>query len=102
MLAEVARINARQHVFYLETLASRQSDAVRALAGKVGFDPSSLRFARSLWMAAIVVAASADTDADLTRYKELLRCGTRRADPGCVMEVRYDYQVGRAARQSPA
>src|SRR4051794_23089063 len=40
MLAEVAKINARQHVLYLETLASRQSDAVRSLAGKVGFDPS--------------------------------------------------------------
>jgi hypothetical protein len=39
MLAEVANINARQHVLYLETLASRQGDAVRALAQQVGFDP---------------------------------------------------------------
>ena len=39
MLAEVANINARQHVLYLETLASRQGDQVRALARQVGFDP---------------------------------------------------------------
>jgi adenosine deaminase len=101
MLAEVAKINASQHVLYLETLASRQGNAVRALAAKVGFDPSFPALRQKLLdggMAAIVAAASGDTDADLTRYKELLRCGTRRADPGCAMEVRYDYQVGRATR----
>ena len=101
MLAEVAKINASQHVFYLETLASRQSDAVRALAGRVGFDPNFAALRQKLLdggMAAIVTAASADTDADFARYKELLRCGTRQADPACLMEVRYDYQVGRATR----
>jgi adenosine deaminase len=101
MLAEVAKVNASQHVFYLETLASRQADAVRALAGRVGFDRSFSALRQRLLdggMAAIVAAASADTDADVTRYRELLRCGTRRADPGCAMEVRYDYQVGRATR----
>ena len=30
MLAEVAKINARQHVLYLETLVSRQGDEVRS------------------------------------------------------------------------
>ena len=99
MLAEVATINARQRVFYLETLVSRQGDAVRALATKVGFDPSLPALRQKLedgGMAAIVTAASAETDADLARFKELLRCGKRRADPACAMEVRYDYQVGRA------
>lgn len=101
MLAEVAKINASQHVFYLETLASRQGDALRALAGKVGFDPSLPALRQKLLdggMAAVVTAASAETDSDLARYRELLRCGTPQADPGCAMEVRYDYQVGRAAR----
>ena len=99
MLAEVARINAAQRVFYLETLVSRQGDAVRALAGRVGFDPSLPALRQKLLdggMAAIVTAASAETDADLARFKQLLRCGTRRADPACAMEVRYDFQVGRA------
>jgi adenosine deaminase len=99
MLAEVANINATQRVFYLETLVSRQGDAVRALATKVGFDPSLPALRQKLLdggLAAIVKAASAETDADLARFNELLRCGTRRADPGCALEVRYDYQVGRA------
>jgi adenosine deaminase len=99
MLAEVAKINARQRVLYLETLVSRQSDAVRALAANVGFDPSFPALRQKLFdggMAAIVKAASAETDADLARFNELLRCGTRRADRGCGLEVRYDYQVGRA------
>lgn len=101
MLAEVARINARQRVLYLETLVSRQGDAVRALATSVGFDPSLPALRQKLLdggMAAIVTAASAETNADLARFDELLRCGTRRADPGCGLEVRYDYQVGRATR----
>ena len=99
MLAEVAKINARQRVFYLETLVSRQGDAVRALATKVGFDASFPALRQRLLdggLAAIVKAASVETDADLARFDELLRCGTRQADPGCAMEVRYDYQVGRA------
>ena len=99
MLAEVAKINARQRVFYLETLVSRQSDAVGALARTVGFDPdfSALRDKLlSSGLPAIVTAASADTDADLARFKHLLQCGTRRAGPACAMQVRYDYQVGRA------
>ena len=99
MLAEVAKINARQRVLYLETLVSRQGDAVRALATKVGFDPSLPALRQKLLdggLAAIVTAASADTDADRARYKELLRCGTRRAARACAMEVRYDFQVGRA------
>src|SRR4051794_15364422 len=101
MLAAVAKINARQHVFYLETLVSRQGDAVRALASKTGFDPNLPALRQKLLdggLAAIVTAASADTNADIARYKALLHCGTRRADPGCAMEVRYDYQVGRATK----
>jgi adenosine deaminase len=99
MLAEVAKINASQHVDYLETLVSRQGEKVSSLAARVGFDPSFPALRQKLLdggMASIVRAASADTDADLARFKELLRCGTRRADPACGMEVRYDYQVGRA------
>ena len=34
MLAEVAKINARQHVFYLETLVSRQGDRCAPSLGR--------------------------------------------------------------------
>jgi adenosine deaminase len=104
MLATVAKINARQHVFYLETLVSRQSEAVGALAKKVGFDPDLSALRDKLLdggLPAIVTAASADTDADRARFKHLLHCGTRRADPACAMQVRYDYRwAGRRARRS--
>ena len=101
MLAEVAKLNARQHVLYLETLVSRQGDKVGSLAGSVRFDGSFPALRQQLLdggMATIVTAAIAETDADLARYEERLRCGTRQADPACAMEVRYDYQVGRATR----
>jgi adenosine deaminase len=100
MLAEVAKINARQRVGYLETLVSRQGEKIGGLVAGKTLDGDFPAFRQQLLdggMAAIVSAAIADTDADLARFKELLRCGTRRADPACAMQVRYDYQVGRAA-----
>lgn len=101
MLAAVAQINAQQHVFYLETLVSRQGAAVGALAAKVGFDPDFTAMRQKLLdggMAGIVAAASADTDADYARFNALLGCGGAQADPACGMALRYDYQVGRATK----
>ena len=100
MLAEVAKINAAQHVGYLETLVSRQGDKMSTLAATVRYDGSFPALRQKLLdggLAAIVSAAIADTDADFARFRELLRCGTQRADPACRMQVRYDYQVGRGA-----
>ncbi len=99
MLASVARINAAQNVLYLETLVSRQGDAVRALAKSVGFDPDFQALHSRLLergMAAIVTAASAETDVDGERFDELLGCRTARPEPACSLSLRYDYQVGRA------
>ena len=99
MLAEVATINARQHVLYLETLASRQGDQVRALARQVGFDPDFAALRQKLLdggMAQIVRGAIAETDADFARFDELLGCRTARPQPGCRVTIRFDHQVGRA------
>ncbi|MDX6677873.1 MAG: adenosine deaminase, partial [Solirubrobacteraceae bacterium] len=102
MLAAVAQINARQHVEYLETLLSRQGDAVRDLAGKVGFVADFAAMRAQLLAAGlpvIVAAAIGDTDADMTRFRTLLNCATpATADPACAMQVRFDYQVGRATK----
>jgi adenosine deaminase len=102
MLAAVAQINARQHVHYLETLVSRQSSAVRDLAAKVGFNEDfAATRARLLagGMAQIIAAATAETDADMTRYRTLLHCATpSQADAACAMQTRFDYQVGRATK----
>lgn len=99
MLAEVANINARQHVLYLETLVSRQGGAVVALARQVGFDPDFAALRSKLLaggMAQIVQGAIAETNDDVTRMRELLGCRTRSPQPGCRVTVRFNYQVGRA------
>ena len=99
MLAAVANINAAQNVLYLETLVSRQGDAVRALATSVGFDPDFAAMRSRLLdagMADIVAAASAETDADQERFDALLGCRTAHPQPGCSLALRYDYQIGRA------
>lgn len=43
MLAEDAQRAAAEHEFYLETMVSRQSGAIAALARQVGFDPDLSR-----------------------------------------------------------
>ena len=99
MLAAVAQINAAENVLYLETLVSRQGDAVRALARQVGFDPHFAAMRAKLLaagMAQVVRAASAETDADVARLHALLGCRTPRPQPACRLVWRYDYQVGRA------
>lgn len=99
LLAEVASINARQHVLYLETLVSRQGSAVSALARQVGFDPDFAALRGKLLaagMADVVRAAIAETDADVARFDELLGCRGSRPQPGCRVTIRFDYQVGRA------
>lgn len=99
LLAEVASINARQHVLYLETLVSRQGSAVVALARQVGFDPDFAALRSKLLaagMADVVRAAIAETDADVARFDELLGCRGSRPQPGCRVTIRFDYQVGRA------
>ncbi|MEA2194573.1 MAG: adenosine deaminase [Solirubrobacteraceae bacterium] len=99
MLAAVARINAAENVLYLETLVSRQGDAVRAVAQQVGFDSDFAAMRAKLLaggMAQIVSAASEETDADVARFDELLGCRTPHPRPACRLVWRYDYQVGRA------
>ncbi len=99
MLAAIASQAAAEHIFYLEPLISHQGDAIRALAAQLTWtdDLAEMRarvtgrpeFER------IVAAAGAESDADLARMRELLRCGTPAADPGCRVTIRIDHQVGR-------
>jgi adenosine deaminase len=99
LLAEVATINADQNVLYLETLASRQGSQVRALATQVGFDPNFAAMRAKLiagGMAQIVTGAIAETNADYDRRDALLGCKTATPQPGCAVDVRFDYQVSRA------
>ena len=99
MLAAVAEINTDQNVLYLETLVSRQGDAVRRLAQSVGFDANfgAMRDKlRAAGIADVVRAASAETDDDVARFERLLSCRTPAPRPACRLAWRFDYQVGRA------
>lgn len=99
MLAAVAEINSEQNVLYLETLVSRQGDAVRRLARSAGFDADFAAMRDKLLaggMAGVVRAATAETDDDVARFEQLLACRTPAARPACRLAWRYDYQVGRA------
>ncbi|MBA8822748.1 adenosine deaminase [Saccharopolyspora lacisalsi] len=105
MLAEVANDAARQRQFYVETLLSRQSEAVGELVDRVGFAPESRKdFARlrrvllSEGLTGIEQASRRATDRDFRRYRRLLHCGTAQAEAGCAVDVRLDYQVARARK----
>lgn len=103
MLAEVATAAERQNQSYVETMFSRQSEAVAELVERRGFDPNGERDFQRLRqdlraggaVDAIVDAARRDTDRDLARHDDLLNCGDQRADPACDVRLRFDYQVSR-------
>ena len=99
LLADVANINAAQHVLYLETLASRQSNGLRDLVKQVSYDANFEVLRQELLakgMSKVVAGASAETDGDADRFDALLGCKTPKPQPGCSVTIRYDYQVGRA------
>lgn len=99
LLAAVAKINAEQKVLYLETLASRQSAPLKDLVKRVRYGPDFEVMRQELeakGMATVVKGASAETDGDKDRFDALLGCKTPKPQPGCALEIRYDYQVGRA------
>jgi len=41
----------------------------------------------------VVAAARAQLDRDQAKQRQILRCGTPEAEPGCQVTVRYLYQV---------
>ncbi|MFB4271423.1 hypothetical protein [Nonomuraea sp. GTA35] len=99
MLAAIASQAAAEHTTYLEPLISRQSEAIKKLAATVTWRDDLPAMTRQITghpqFERIVAAADAETDADLARTRELLKCGTARPDPGCAVEIRIDHQVAR-------
>lgn len=92
---------ARQNTFYAELMVSPQIVAARGLGAQVGWKGSAAATGAALAAAgieALVPAAVAETDAAEKRARELLRCGTPQARPGCQVTTRYLVQ---AIRQGP-
>jgi len=104
MLAEVASRAAHGRVSYLELMLTPDGGGVAALGTQAGWrdgdaEEANFRRLRERLLAAglrdTLAAASRALDRAEARQRELLRCGTARADAGCGVAVRYLYQVSR-------
>jgi adenosine deaminase len=100
MLAEVSSRAAAEHVSYLELMVTPDSGRSVALGTAAGWNPDLPAFRRDLLDKGlgreIVALVKARLDAAEARERELLRCGSAAADPGCRVTVRYIFQVGRS------
>lgn len=100
-LAETMDTLARQNTFYAELMVTPQAAASRGLGARVGWkgDPASTRAAlTAAGVEGLVPAARADTDRFEARAREVLKCGTPQARPGCKVTVRY---LAQAIRSGP-
>ncbi|WP_252181182.1 adenosine deaminase [Azospirillum sp. B4] len=104
MLAEAANRAAASHVLYLELMWSNGMPKAAALAaplgtpapGTVAGDTATFdawRTAIEPDLRAVIDTAKADTDAAEARMRQVLRCGTADAQPGCAVQIRYLAQV---------
>lgn len=96
MIAEYAARLAGENTFYVEIMTSPGMGDARALGTQAGWsdDWTALR-ARLMTpeMDRIVARARERLDQAEARERELLRCGTPQADPGCAVTARYLSQV---------
>ena len=98
MLAETAARAASQHEVYQELMYPPGSHAIDALAKQVGWVDDFARLEQKLLDAGlpkVLSEASAELRADEAERDKILQCGTSAADPGCQVQQRFLYQVGR-------
>jgi adenosine deaminase len=100
MLAEVVSRAASEHVSYLELMLT--PDPTPATLGRAtGWDADLARLRDRLLAAGLRSTVTAQVrqrlDAAEARLRQLLRCASPQADPGCTVVVRYIAQVGRSA-----
>jgi adenosine deaminase len=84
------------HLQYLELMHTADAGGAAQLAGKVEWNPDYAKMRDALLAAGIKDVASETSKrlaADDARAKEILKCGTPDAAPGCAVTVRYLYQV---------
>jgi adenosine deaminase len=84
------------HLQYVEFMHTADGGAAAKLAGKVEWNPDYAKMREAL-LAAGMKDVAAETEKKLaaedSRAKEILKCGTPDAAPGCSVTVRYLYQV---------
>jgi len=101
MLAEVASRAAAEHVSYLELMIT-PDDGMATRRGRAAGWEADLGRQRDKLLAggfrqAVVGEVRKQLDAAEARRNELLACGTPKADPGCLVTIRYISQVARAS-----
>jgi adenosine deaminase len=84
------------HLQYVEFMHTADAGAAAQLAGKVEWTSDYAKMRDALLSAGIKDAAAETSKrlaADDARAREILKCGTAEAAPGCNVDVRYLYQV---------
>lgn len=86
----------RDHLQYVEYMHTADGGAAEELAKKVPWVPDFAKMREAL-LAAGLKDVAAETSkrlaADDARAREIMKCGTSEASPGCEVTVRYLYQV---------
>jgi adenosine deaminase len=84
------------HLQYVEFMHTADAGAAAQLAAKVAWNPDFAKM-RDALLAAGMKDVAAETGmrlaGDVARAREIMKCGTPDAAPGCDVTVRYLYQV---------
>jgi hypothetical protein len=100
-IAAATNLAGSDHLLYVEFMHTADSGAAAQLAGKVEWNPDYAKM-RDALLAAGMKDVAAETSkkvaAEDARAREILKCGTPDAAPGCNVTVRYLYQVLRGLR----
>jgi len=84
------------HLQYVEFMHTADAGAAARLAGKVEWNPDYAKMRDALLSAGmkdVAAETSKRLAADDAKAREILKCGTADAAPGCGVTVRYLYQV---------
>ncbi len=95
-IAAAANRAGMDHLQYVEFMHTADGGAAAKLAGKVEWNPDFAKMRDALLSAGmkdVAAETSRRLDADDAKAREILKCGTADAAPGCDVTVRYLYQV---------
>lgn len=86
----------RDHLQYVEFMHTADAGAAAKVAARVEWNPDFAKMRAALLDAGIKDVGgetSKRLDAEDVRSREIMKCGTADAEPGCDVTVRYLYQV---------
>src|SRR5262249_35450851 len=99
MLAEVASRAANEHVSYLELMVTPDGGVSQRLGRAAGWHANFAEMRSALLASTwsdVATQSKQRLDTFEAREREVLKCGTPAADPGCGVTIRYIAQVSRA------